>query len=145
VDKPREYVIKLELPSEMKFIYILDAIISEILKEMDFSEEVAEQVNLAVIEAGTNAIKHGNRNNPSKKAYFEFRASDDKITVTVRDEGEGFDPEEVSDPLNPENFLRPSGRGIFLMKTLMDEVRYNEKGTEVTMVKYKEPKKEQEV
>ncbi|HID56530.1 TPA: ATP-binding protein [Candidatus Poribacteria bacterium] len=140
MDKPREYLIKLEFSSDMKLIYILDAVVSEILKEMNFPEEASEQVNLAVIEAGTNAIKHGNKNDPNKKVHFEFEISADKLTITVRDEGEGFNPDEVCDPLNPENLLRPSGRGIFLMRTFMDEVKYNETGTEVTMIKYREPK-----
>ena len=140
MDKPQEYLIKLEFSSDMKLIYILDAVISEILKEMGFPEEASEQVNLAVIEAGTNAIKHGNKNDPNKKVHFEFEISTDKLTITVRDEGEGFNPDEIRDPLNPENLLRPSGRGIFLMRTFMDEVKYNETGTEVTMIKYREPK-----
>lgn len=140
MDKPQEYLIKLEFSSDMKLIYILDAVVSEILKEMDFPEEASEQVNLAVIEAGTNAIKHGNKNDPNKKVHFEFGISPDKLTITVRDEGEGFNPDEIGDPLDPENLLRPSGRGIFLMRTFMDEVRYNETGTEVTMIKYREPK-----
>jgi len=141
VSKGEERVIKLEIPSDMKMLYVLDAVITEVLKEMNFSEEAAEQVNLAVIEAGTNAIKHGNKNDPSKRVYFELRISDDKLTVVVRDEGEGFNPDEVGNPLDPENILKPSGRGIFLMRALMDEVKYDKKGTEVRMVKYKKPPK----
>ena len=131
------YVIKLEIPSEIKLIYVLDSIISEILREMEFDEESREQVNLAVIEAGTNAIKHGNQNDPNKTAYFQFGVYPDKITIKVRDEGKGFEIEQVDDPLDPENLLRTNGRGIFLIQACMDEIEFNEIGNEISMIKYK--------
>jgi len=131
------YVIKLEIPSNLKLIYVLDSVISEILNEMKFDEEAIQQVNLAVVEAGTNAVKHGNRNNPSKVARFQFGVYPDKIMIKVVDEGDGFQPERVDDPLNPENLLRTSGRGIFLIHMCMDEVKFNDCGNEVSMVKYK--------
>jgi serine/threonine-protein kinase RsbW len=133
----QEHVIRLEIPSEMKLIYVLDAIVSEILREMEFDDEAVEQANLAIIEAGTNAILHGNSNDPNKRVYFQFFVGEDKLTVTVEDEGVGFNPDKVPNPLNPENLLNTTGRGIFLMQTFMDEVNYSEKGTKVQMVKYK--------
>lgn len=134
--------IVLSIPSADKYIYLLDLVISYVTKEMEFDEETTEHVNLAVIEAGTNAIKHGNGNNPEKTTQFRFRMEEDKLTIYVRDHGSGFDPENVGDPLSPENFMKPSGRGIFLMKALMDEVDYSidkVSGTEVKLVKYKNP------
>ena len=131
----------LSIPSEDKYIYLLDLVVSYASKEMGFDEETTQQVNLAVIEAGTNAIKHGNGGDPEKAAQFRFRIAEDKLTVFVRDCGSGFDLEDVGDPLSPENFMRPCGRGIFLMNALMDEVEYNmdeNSGTEVRLVKYKE-------
>ncbi|HGE69732.1 TPA: ATP-binding protein [Candidatus Poribacteria bacterium] len=130
----------LDIPSEFKHIYLLDLVVSYVSKEMGFNEETKEQVNLAVIEAGTNAIKHGNKNDPSKNVHFRFDISDDKLTIFVKDHGCGFDPSSIEDPLSPENFMKPCGRGIFLMKALMDEVDFIESddcGTEVKMVKYK--------
>jgi serine/threonine-protein kinase RsbW len=132
--------IALSIPSEDKYVYLVDLVISYVSKEMEFDEETTEQVNLAIIEAGTNAIKHGNGNDPDKIAQFRFRIEDDKLIVFVKDCGPGFDPENVGDPLSPENFMKPSGRGIFLMKALMDEVDYNiedGEGTEVRLVKYR--------
>jgi serine/threonine-protein kinase RsbW len=132
--------IALSIPSEDKYVYLVDLVISYVSKEMEFDEETTEQVNLAIIEAGTTAIKHGNGNDPDKIAQFRFRIEDDKLIVFVKDCGPGFDPENVGDPLSPENFMKPSGRGIFLMKALMDEVDYNiedGKGTEVRLVKYR--------
>jgi serine/threonine-protein kinase RsbW len=121
----------------MQLVYVLDAIISEIVREMGFDEEMGEQVNLAVIEAGTNAIKHGNKEDPNKRARFEFIVEPDRLTVVVEDQGKGFDRTQVADPLDPANLLKSSGRGIFLMEACMDEVIYNESGTLVTMIKKK--------
>jgi serine/threonine-protein kinase RsbW len=133
--------IVLSIPSEDRYIYLLDLVVSYAAKEMGFDEETTEQVNLAVIEAGTNAIKHGNRSDPGKAAQFRFRMAENKLTVLVKDCGSGFDLQSVGDPLSPENFMKPCGRGIFLMRALMDEVEYNideNSGTEVRLVKYKD-------
>ena len=138
-----EQVIRLELPSSIQHVYLLDTIILEILRELEFDEETSEQVSLAVIEAGTNAIKHGNQEDLSKRAYFEFIVQPDKLTVVIQDEGQGFNREKVADPLDPANLLKSSGRGIFLMETCMDSVIYEKSGTIVKMVKHKplgEPK-----
>jgi serine/threonine-protein kinase RsbW len=137
-DHSRE--ILLSIPSSDRFVYLVDLVISYVSKEMQFDEETTEQVNLAVIEAGTNAIKHGNKSDPEKMADFRFHMEKDKLTVFIKDYGSGFDPENVGDPLSPENFMKPSGRGIFLMRAFMDEVEYNVNeghGTEVRLVKYK--------
>ena len=105
---------------------------------MDFDEETGEQINLAVIEAGTNAIKHGNKEDPDKRAHFEFILNPDRLTIVVRDYGDGFDREKVADPLEPTNLLKSSGRGLFLMEECMDSVVYEGSGTIVKMVKYKQ-------
>ncbi len=133
-----EQVIHLDLPSSMQLVYLLDVLISEILREMGFDEETCEQVNLAVIEAGTNAIKHGNNEDVNKRTHFEFVVHPDKLTVVVRDGGQGFDREKVADPLDPANLLKSSGRGLFLMESCMDVVTYEKSGTVVRMVKHKE-------
>ena len=132
-----EQVIRLDLPSSMQHVYLLDTVILEILNEMEFDEETSEQVTLAVIEAGTNAIKHGNQEDLNKSAHFEFIVQPDKLTVIVQDEGKGFKREEVPDPLDPANLLKSSGRGIFLMETCMDSVTFEQSGTIVKMVKHK--------
>lgn len=140
-----EQVICLDLPSSIQHVYLLDTIVLEILNEMDFDEETIEQVSLAVIEAGTNAIKHGNKEDLNKHAHFEFIVQPDKFTVVVQDEGKGFKREDVADPLDPANLLKSSGRGIFLMEACMDSVTFEKSGTVVTMVKHKplaEPKQE---
>ena len=130
-------VIMLSLPSSMQHVYLLDVVVSEVLKEVGFTEETQEQINLAAIEAGTNAIKHGNKEDPHKRATIQFILDDDKLTIVIQDEGEGFTRQEVADPLDPENLLKSSGRGLFLMEACMDAVTYEANGTIIKMVKYK--------
>ena len=132
-----QWRIQLSLPSTMQLIYLLDTVISDILRKMNFNEEAQEHVNLAVIEAGTNAIKHGNEEDINKSATFEFLIDEDRLTIVVTDEGIGFEREEVANPLEPENLLKSSGRGIFLIEACMDEVVYEKNGTIVKMVKYR--------
>ena len=134
-----ERIIALSLPSSMQHVYLLDVVVTEILKETDFTEDIQEQINLAVIEAGTNAIKHGNKENPAKKATIQFTITEDRLVTTVKDEGAGFTRQEVADPLDPENLLKSSGRGLFLMEACMDSVTYKDNGTIIKMVKYTKP------
>ena len=129
-------VITLSLPSSMQHVYLLDVVVTEILKETNFTEDIQEQINLAVIEGGTNAIKHGNKENPNKKATLAFTLAEDKIEIVIKDEGDGFTRKEVADPLDPENLLKSSGRGLFLMEACMDAVTYEADGTIIKMVKY---------
>ena len=134
--------IVLSVPSEDKYIRLLDLVVFHVAKEMDFAEEAAQQLNLAVIEAATNAMRHGNCGDPGKAIQIRFCIAEDKLTVCIKDCGAGFDLEKIGDPLIPENVMKPCGRGVFLMKTLMDEVEYcmnGNSGTEVRLVKYKNP------
>jgi serine/threonine-protein kinase RsbW len=84
-----------------------------------------------------NAILHGNAYDPNKRVNLTFEQNGREMIVTISDEGHGFIPEEVPDPLAPENLLKQSGRGIFLMRAFMDEVRFRklEPGTEITLIK----------
>ena len=105
-------------------------------------EDATHWVGVSVRESVINAIKHGNRFDPSKLVTVEFAlepaALPTALVIRITDEGEGFDPVEVADPLAPENLLRSSGRGIFFMRSFMDDVvlrRASEGGMEVRMVK----------
>ena len=133
-----EQAIELSLPSSMRHVYLIDVVVTEILRNTDFAGEVREQINLAAIEAGTNAIKHGNKEDLHKRAIVSFSLDDEKLTIVIEDEGNGFTRKEVADPLDPENLLKSSGRGIFLMEAYMDSVTYEANGTIIKMVKYKE-------
>jgi serine/threonine-protein kinase RsbW len=105
-------------------------------------DEALHWVGVAVRESVINAIKHGNRGDERKHVHVEFTPLDigrpSGIVIRVRDEGPGFDPETISDPLAPENLLKASGRGIFLIRSFMDEMvlqRAPQGGMEVVMVK----------
>ena len=135
--KTSDQVIHIDLPSSTHFVYVIDAIISEIVSDMGFDKEESEQINLAVIEAAVNAIKHGNNEDSSKRTRFEFILNREQLTVVVEDQGAGFNRENVENPLDPSNLLKSSGRGIFLMETCMDSVTYEASGRIVRMVKSK--------
>jgi len=102
---------------------------------------VIHWVGVAIRESVINAIKHGNRHDASKHVFVEFENTPGDapgLIIRVRDQGEGFDPELVADPLSPENILKSSGRGIFLIRNFMDDVRLQpapEGGMEIRMVK----------
>jgi len=109
-------------------------------------DDAIHWVGVAIRESVINAIRHGNRNDESKHVFVEFhraRAGEESaLTISVRDQGEGFDPETVANPLEPDNLLKSSGRGIFLIRNFMDEVhlqRAAEGGMEVRMVKRLHP------
>ena len=102
-----------------------------------FTESQIFAIRLAMEEALTNAIKHGNRLSPGKLVHVEFDCSDSRFRVQVTDEGPGFTPEGVPDPTRGENLERPSGRGVMLMKAYMTKVSFSPSGNRVTMIKRK--------
>ena len=103
-----------------------------------FHEGDAEEIATAVREATVNAVLHGNRCDPHKHITLRFEVAPKEFTVRVRDEGEGLDTAVIPDPLAPQNLLKESGRGIFLIRAFMDEVRFRNMnpGMEITMIKY---------
>lgn len=104
-----------------------------------FDEDDLMKIGMAVRESMVNAVVHGNRYNANKKVRFSVASSPQEFTIRIADEGEGFEYERLPDPLAPENIMRTSGRGIFLIRSFMDEVRIRRlepAGTEVTLVKY---------
>ncbi len=108
-------------------------------RQVGFSEEDQHRIGMAVRESVVNAVVHGNRYNARKKVHLEIVSEPDRLTVTVSDEGEGFDPASLPDPLSAENLLHQSGRGILLIRTFVDEFQVRRlvpKGTEVRLVKY---------
>jgi serine/threonine-protein kinase RsbW len=95
----------------------------------------ATNIPLAVDEAISNAIKHGNRRDPRKRVEVEGQVDAQQVRIKVRDEGEGFERDPNHDPIDPANLLAPSGRGLFLIESVMDEVRYTQDGRCIEMVK----------
>lgn len=104
-----------------------------------FPEDDLHKIGMAVRESIVNAVVHGNRYNARKKVHLSVSNSRDRLTITITDEGEGFDPHRIPDPLAEPNLLHQSGRGIFLIRAFVDEFRVRRlapAGTEVTLVKY---------
>jgi serine/threonine-protein kinase RsbW len=109
-----------------------------------FGEADCRHIAAAVREAALNAVGHGNRFDPAKHVTLAFESTPASLTITVGDEGPGWDPATVPDPLAPENLLKTGGRGIFLIRAFMDEVRVTalQPGSRITMTKFvrdKEP------
>ena len=103
-----------------------------------FSEDDVMSIAMAVREAAVNAVLHGNAYDPGKKVTLAFDQGEKGLTIVVRDQGKGLDVDSIPDPLAPENLLKQSGRGIFLMRSLMDEVQIkaSESGTEIKLFKH---------
>ena len=108
-------------------------------KQAGFDEEDLTKIGMAVRESMVNAVVHGNRYNANKKVRFSVSKNTEKLTIRIADEGEGFDFENLPDPLASENLFRSSGRGIFLIRSFMDDVqirRHEHGGMEVILVKH---------
>jgi serine/threonine-protein kinase RsbW len=111
---------------------------TRIATEMGFGEDEVMQISMAVREGAVNAVLHGNNYAPDKKVTLAFERTKDGLVVTIRDQGHGIDLNNIPNPLAPENLLKTSGRGIFLMRSFMDEVeiRPSKTGTEVKLIKH---------
>lgn len=110
-------------------------------RQAGFDEDTVEQISMAAREAAVNAVLHGNAYDTQKKVTAAFETGGDGITIKVSDQGPGLDPDTIPDPLAPENILRGSGRGIFLIRTFMDEVHFRQlnPGLEITLTKHRTP------
>ena len=138
--------VRLTLTSTPEMPDFVQVIGDHMAREVGLDEDTLHWVSVAVRECVVNAIKHGNQYDATRQVFvdFEIRPLADcaEFLIRVRDQGDGFDPEEVADPLSPENLLRTSGRGIFLIRSFMDDVRVERAsggGMEVTMVKRSQP------
>lgn len=136
------HTVRIEFGSAFDMLDFVQVVSDYIGRMAGLDEDSLHWVSVAVRECVVNAIKHGNRNDESKRVVVEFSpvpAHDpEELVIRVEDEGEGFDPEEIADPLAPENILKSSGRGIFLIRNFMDDVqlqRGKHRGMEIRMVK----------
>jgi serine/threonine-protein kinase RsbW len=123
------------LPSDVNAISPFADKLTVLLRKCGCVPEGVSDIEIALREALANAIIHGNHENPQKHVYVRCRCKPDGVSIWVEDEGQGFDIEKVADPTAPENLASIHGRGIHLMKTLMDEVRFEERGVVVYMRK----------
>jgi serine/threonine-protein kinase RsbW len=134
--------VRLQIPSLFDMVDLVQVLSDRMGQLAAFDEDAIHWVGVAVRESVINAIKHGNREHPDKTVFidFEFAPADEptELVIQVRDQGEGFEVEEVADPLAPENLLKSSGRGIFFMRSFMDDVKMQKApqgGMQVRMVK----------
>ena len=135
-------LIRLEFTSAFEMLDFVQVVNDHVGREVGFDEDSVHWVGVAVRECVINAIKHGNKNDASKRVFVEFETvfndGANELGIRIRDQGQGFDPEALANPLDPENLLKASGRGIFLIRNFMDEVqlqRAPQGGMEVRMTK----------
>ena len=135
---PESSVVEVTLESDLKNVEVAEEITRRVAGTAGFDEDEQQHIEMAVHESMINAIWHGNKNDSSKSVWLQFKIHRDRLEIHIRDQGNGFDPHHVPNPLENENLLNVSGRGIFLIRTFMDEFRVeyvSGRGTEVTMVK----------
>ena len=133
-----EQTTRLVLPSHIEAVADAATALTDFVKNCGASEEAGFGIEMAVREAVTNAMVHGNQEDEAKSVEVIFNCHGNELEVEVRDEGSGFDPASVPDPTDPANLMKTSGRGIFLMRTFMDEIEWRprpEGGTVVRMTK----------
>ena len=134
------HTLERELESTLESVDSAEQIVMAESKALGLDEDDLYRVGIAIRECMVDAVVHGNRYNSRKKVYLKVERTADRLTIVVGDEGDGFDPNAVPDPLAGENLLRGSGRGVMLMQSFMDEFQISQRqpqGTEVKMVKYK--------
>lgn len=129
------------LDSSLDSVNKLEQIAEQCAEKAGFDEDTVPHIAMAVREAAVNAVLHGNAYDSNKSIKASFETKPDSLVIRIADQGPGLDPEKIPDPLAPENILRGSGRGIFLIRAFMDEVNFRQlhPGTELTLIKHRTP------
>ena len=130
--------VRIDIASRFEMLEMVQTVLSHVTGLLRLDDDAAHYVSVAIRESVVNAIKHGNRGDAGKRVAIEFLLHPGALEVTVQDEGTGFDPATVPSPLAEENLLKADGRGIFFMRSFMDEVSYafpSRGGTVVRMLK----------
>lgn len=133
--------VSLTLSSTLDSVNTLEQTAEDFAARAGFDQDTAPNIAMAVREAAVNAVLHGNAYDPEKQIIASFESNGDGITIRIADQGPGLDPDKLPDPLAPENILRGSGRGIFLIRAFMDEVHFRQlhPGTELILIKHRAP------
>ncbi len=116
---------------------VCQQILSQI-RTYNYSQNDIFAIHLALEEAFTNAVKHGNKMDPNKEIKVEYAIMQDKVDISITDEGNGFDSGKVPDPRIGENLYKINGRGLFLIQSYMNEVDFNKAGNRIHMIRYKD-------
>lgn len=131
--------IDVSIGSSFEYLDLIQSVTDSITSMMGFDADTAYWIGMSVRESVINAMSHGNKLDVNKKVDIRYEISGESLTVRVNDQGMGFDPKTLADPLDPKNLLKPSGRGIFYMRSFMDEVtmrKHPEGGMELRMMKH---------
>jgi serine/threonine-protein kinase RsbW len=135
--------VSLTLGSTLESVDTVGRTAEDFAQRAGFDPDTVPNIVMAVREAAINAVMHGNAYNPVKRFTASFETSSDSLTVRISDQGPGLDPSSLPDPLAPQNLLRGSGRGIFLIRAFMDEVHFRQlhPGMDLTLIKHRAPAK----
>ncbi len=133
--------ISFTLDSSLDSVNKVEQTAEQYAQRSGFDAETISQIAMAVREAAVNAVLHGNAYDKTKHITASFETTGDALIIRLADQGPGLEPENIPDPLAPENILRGSGRGIFLIRAFMDEVNFRQlhPGTELTLIKHRTP------
>ena len=126
------------IPSSLNFLREVDEFVEQKLREQGINQDLVTDIAISVTEVVTNAVNHGNQNDPQKKVTVTLKVDKTQVTIRIEDQGTGFDPEHLANPLADENLLKDAGRGIFIVKSLMDEVKFEvnpNSGTAIVLIK----------
>ena len=134
-DKVKKFF--LQINSDTKYLHKVERLSAQVARYATLNESQRDDLAIVTTELVNNAIHHGNKNNPEKKVSILFLVNSKRIEIRIKDEGSGFNPTQLKDPLAPENLMSESGRGIFLIKYLMDSINFNfsKDGTETIVIK----------
>ena len=129
---------ELTIPSRLEALDAVQHLVEQAARAFNLTEEIAYWIELSVSESMINAIRHGNKSDPNKAASLKISSDGEAIEVIVEDEGKGFNLEDLADPTDAQNLLKPSGRGILIIRSFMDEVNLSTReggGTRLQMIK----------
>src|SRR5215471_7315753 len=126
------------LDSTLETVNSAEEAASRMATDAGFGDEDVMKISMAVREAAVNAVLHGNAYDPGKKVTLVFERTGEDLVITIRDQGTGLDINKIPDPLAAENLMKTSGRGIFIIRSFMDEVQINptQTGTEIKLIKH---------
>jgi len=138
---PQTGRLSFKLASTMDSVAEVEAAAEKFTQASGLDEDESFRVVMAVREAAVNAVLHGNGYDPNKQVSASFENNGKSLVITIADQGEGLDPDKLPDPRAPENLLRGTGRGIFLIRSFLDEVHFRQlhPGTELTLIKHLQP------
>ena len=128
--------IKISIPSLIENIKIIESFIDNARENFEINDDIYGNIMISVTECISNAIIHGNQSDKNKLVHLELKLEEELLLFTIQDEGKGFDYNELKDPTAPENIEKIGGRGIFLIKHLSDDVKFEENGTKTVLSFY---------